>query len=182
MAKMTITEALADIKTTLARITKKQEGLMTFLARDSRIKDPVPEADGGSREYVRRERQAIGDMEKRVVRIRTAIQASNVSTLLVVLGVEMSVASWLNWRREIAEGQQKFLQRIVTHLAAQKSQAIRQGQGIKAEEVGPSTQGDLIVHVDERQVQQEIDTVTNVLGTLDGKLSLFNATTTIEVD
>jgi hypothetical protein len=77
--KLTITEALAEIKTINARLQKKRESIGTNLMRDSRIKDPM-ESEGGSEEFIRKETQAIDDLQKRIVSIRTAIQQQNLVT------------------------------------------------------------------------------------------------------
>lgn len=74
--KLTITEALAEVKTIKARVTKKQEGIMRYFARDARLKDPLL-AEGGSSIWIERERQAIKDLLARMVTIRTAIQRKN---------------------------------------------------------------------------------------------------------
>ena len=86
----TITEALAEIKTIGKRLEKKRESVKAYLARDSRVKDPL-EKEGGSTEYVRKERQAISDLEKRVVTIRTAIAKSNLGTAVTIQGMSMTV-------------------------------------------------------------------------------------------
>lgn len=177
----TITEALADIKTSLARIEKKRAVVAMFLGRDSRLRDPH-EKDGGSQEFVRRERQAIYDLEEKIVRIRSAIQQANIATVVEIEGERRTLAAWLNWRREVAGPRQKFLQHMAAQLNNLRQQAIRNGQTVK-ESAGdtPPAQGDLIVAVNEAQLSEEIDKVERVLGTLDGRLSLINATTTIDV-
>lgn len=70
MAKSTITEALAELKTINARLETRRQNVGQYLMRDARLKDPL-ETDGGSVEYVTRERQAIKDLEERIVQIRT---------------------------------------------------------------------------------------------------------------
>src|SRR6266850_8251735 len=107
MGKMTITEALQEIKTIGKRLEKKRLAVSDKLARDTRIKDPL-EKDGGSEKFVREERQAIGDLEKRIVAIRTAIQRSNLITMVPIDGNQGTVAEWLTWRREVSAGQVEF--------------------------------------------------------------------------
>ena len=53
---ITITEALAEIKTVGKRVEKKREFIKSFLARQDGIKDPL-EKDGGSYQAIARERQ-----------------------------------------------------------------------------------------------------------------------------
>jgi DNA-binding transcriptional regulator YiaG len=181
--KTTITEALADIKTSFARIEKKRAQVNSFLGRDSRIRDPH-EAEGGSREFVRRERQSIADLEEKIVKIRSAIQVANQSTTIEIEGRVRTVAEWLNWRREVSEPAKKFLGQITSQLQNLRAQAVRQGQGVVtvATQVPAMTAtGDLLVNVDETALAEEIDKMERVLGTLDGRLSLINATTMIDV-
>lgn len=179
--KMTITEALADIKTSVARIDKKKQQVNAFLGRDSRLKDPHADI-GGSAEFVARERQAIRDLETKIVAIRSAIQKANQNTTVEIEGEVRTVAEWLNWRREVAEGQRKFLGHIMAQVQNLRTQALQRGQSVKTADDGTLTaQGDLIVSVDETKLAAEIDKLERVIGTLDGRLSLVNATTTIEI-
>lgn len=178
MSKLTITEALAEIKTIVARIQKKREAVMRYFARDTRLRDPL-EKDGGSIEFVTRERQGIKDLEDRLVAIRCAIQASNLETLLVVGDFKRPVAAWLNWRREISEGAKGFIGTMTATLNKVRQEAIK--QGLKLTEGESKEMGEVVVAVNERQLAKESEGMEQLLGDLDGKLSLLNATTTIEV-
>lgn len=178
MPRMTITEALADIKTCLARIAKKREAIMRYFSRDGRLRDPL-ETEGGSKEFVRRERQAINDLEGRIVQIRTAIQKVNLSTTLAVNGATKTVSEWLNWRREISVPRKNFLNQMATGLTQVRQNAIRQGMQVTEKE--SYAPGDVVVSVGEQDLAKEIEEMETVLGALDGKLSLLNATATVEV-
>ena len=57
MAKLTITEALAEIKTIGKRLEKKREHVKGFLFRQDVFKDPFY-SEGGSFSMIERERQA----------------------------------------------------------------------------------------------------------------------------
>src|SRR3990167_9466260 len=115
MSRTTITEALAELKTLAKRIEKKKEFVMQHLLRQELLKDPL-EKDGGSFAVVDRERQAIGDLQQRIIDIRTAIARANESTEIVVDDVTRSIAEWLVWRREVAPGVQQFLRSMATHI------------------------------------------------------------------
>ncbi len=54
MAKLTITEALAEIPTIEKRIEKKREFILNYLYRQSSVRDPH-EKDGGSTVLIVRE-------------------------------------------------------------------------------------------------------------------------------
>ncbi len=177
MTKLTITEALADIKTTTARIQKKKENVMRYFSRSSKLRDPL-ENEGGSKEFVKRERQGIKDLEEKVVLLRSAIQKINLNTELTISGETKTVSEWLNWRREIANGQKSFLAQMVQSLAILRQNATKQGLSVTDKDsVNPD---DVLVMVNEKELAAEIEKLEEILGSLDGKLSLLNATTFIE--
>lgn len=178
MSKLSITESLAEVKTCMARIDKNREAVMRYFSRDGRLRDPL-EADGGSKEFVRRSRQAIKDLEERVVKIRSAIQQANLSIPLTVNGHTRTVSEWLNWRREISAKSKGFLNQMAQGLTQVRQSAVRQGMAVTDKEsAAPS---DVVVMVNEQELSRDIEEMETVLGTLDGKLSLLNATTTIDV-
>lgn len=72
LAKLTLTEALAELKTIDKRIVTKQNNILTYAARQDLIKDPL-EKDGGSVKFVKEEKQGMNDLETRKVAIRRAI-------------------------------------------------------------------------------------------------------------
>lgn len=186
MAQTTITEALQEIKTIGSRLTKKRESILNYIARDARIRDPF-EKDGGSEKFILEERQALSDLESRVVAIRTAIQKSNLNSMITVGAQAKSVAEWLTWRREIAAGQKQFVTHLATALVNIRQDIQKKGGRIVAaavavtEVAGPSDPVNIVVNLDERKLLQEQEAIEEILGTLDGKLSLFNATSTIDV-
>lgn len=184
---LTITEALAEIKTIGKRLEKKRGAILGYLARDSRLKDPL-ESDGGSAEYVKRERQGIEDLEKRVVAIRTAIQRSNLTTTAAVGEVTMSVSDWLTFRREVAPDRQAFLNTLNQSLKQMRDKVQREGGVIRAANVAAQAivESDkkpieVIVNLEEKTLLEDQESLEKILGDLDGKLSLLNATTTIDV-
>jgi hypothetical protein len=178
MTKTTITEALADVKTSLSRVEKKRNQILQYLGRDARLRDPF-ESEGGVKEFVRRELQAISDLEMKIVRIRSAIQKANLSTTLEIEGTVATLAEWLNWRREVSAGQQRFIQSMANQIGQLRNQATRAGASLKETE-DKAVGGDIIVSVSETQLAETADKLERTLGTLDGKLSLLNATTLIE--
>lgn len=175
----TITEALAEIKTIKARIDKRRGGYMQYVVRDARAKDPL-EMEGGSVEFVRRERQAIGDLQQRVVDIRTAIQRANLETTLTVQGVTKTVAEWLNWRREVSAEQKNELAALTKGMTDAR-RLVQQRGGKVAESDAQAGASDVVVMVSERDLAAATDHIELVLGELDGKLSLMNATTLIDL-
>ena len=182
---LTITEALQEIKTINSRLEKKRSGIMPYVVRDNRARDPF-EKDAGSAEYIRKERQSIRDLEQRVVAIRTAIQKSNLYSIMSVGEADKSVAEWLTWRREVSNGASAFLDNLIRGIQGVRADMQRKGGRVTAvasAEVNMANDAppEAVVNVDELALMRERDEMQQLLGALDGKLSLFNATTYIEV-
>jgi hypothetical protein len=177
---LTITEALAELKTLGKRIEKKREYVASYLARQDGLKDPL-EKDGGSAEVIRRERQAIADLETRHVLIRTAIQRVNHATPITVLDTTKTIAEWLTWRKEVASGAQTFVNKLRQMVIQARTQAQQKGWGVVTATESAKQPTDVVVNVDEAALAKEAETLETILGTLDGQLSLKNATVTIDV-
>lgn len=178
MAKLTITEALAELKTLKSRIEKKRQHSGNYILRDSRAVDPMLK-EGGSEEYVKREWQAIADLEERFIKLRFAIQDSNLSTTLDLKGTSRSIAAWLIWRRELVDSRKTYL----TNVSRSITNGRRDIAGAKMQNPPPGMEkADLVVNIDEAGLLAEIENLDETLGELDGRLSLLNATTTIDID
>ena len=175
----TITEALAELKTLEKKVTKKREFVSAYLYRQEALKDPFAK-DGGSFQTITEARQAIGDLEKRHVAIRLAIQKSNEATVLAVNGTSQSISEWLTWRREVAPGTQAFLKKLFSAIADVRRQAREKGMDVIHEEQARQP-SDIIINIDEKELVEEQETLEEILGTLDGLLSLNNATNHIEL-
>lgn len=185
MSSTTITEALQEIKTINARLEKKRAAIGSYIARDARVRDPF-EKDGGSEKYIASERQAIGDLEDRIVSIRSAIQRSNLASTVTVNGKNRTVSDWLTWRREVAQGQKQFLNSIIGALANVRNDVQKKGGTMVAAAMAVNTAHtsdppQVAVNIDEMALMKEREMIEQILGDLDGKLSLFNAVTVIEV-
>lgn len=176
---MTITEGLAELKTLGKRIEKKRQFVLNNLLRQECIKDPL-EKDGGSVKAIEGERQSISDLETRAIAIRQAIADANEATSVTIGKTTRSIAEWLIWRREVAPGQQQFLANIQGHVQKVRRDAQQKGLtvGAQGEVTRPE---DIVVHVNETKLHNEIEEIEETLGVLDGQLSLKNATVTITV-
>ena len=179
MEKLTITEALAEIKTIDKRIAKKQEAILQHVARQDFLRDPL-EKSGGQAAYVMQETQAIGDLERRKVAIRFAIQVVNLNTVVEVEGETMTIAAWLIWKREVQHQMESFYSAISNRVQQVRQEAQRKGVNVTSATTAPAAPNDVIINVDEVKLQASIEHVQVVIGKLDGVLSLKNATTTIE--
>jgi hypothetical protein len=177
---ITITEALAEIKTVGKRIAKKREFIGGFLARQDGVRDPL-EKDGGSAAVIVAERQAIVDLEDRVVRLRRGIQRANDETSVTINGETRTVSEWLTFRRDVVPGRQQWLNQVRSSLNGLREKAKREGVAlVSATATTAATQPtDFVINIDERALAQEIETLEDTIGQLDGQLSLKNATVTI---
>lgn len=178
---ITITEALAEIKTIDKRINKKRGAMAQYIGRQEGVKDPL-EKEGGSINYIQTERQSIADLENRIITLRRGIQRANDETQIPIEGVSRSISEWLIWRRDIAPSQKKWLVSLRDGINNLRENAKRQGNAavsataIAGTELQPT---DFIINVDEAALNKEIEQMENILGQLDGQLSLKNATITI---
>lgn len=178
MTSITITEALAEIPTTLKRIEKKREFVKSFLYRQSAVRDPH-EKDGGSSELIERERQAIVDLENRIIAIRNAIQNANQVNEITIGNQTRTINEWLIWRREIANNSKSFDGSIAAALNVLRNEAMKKGIGVSDQDKGYSS--DYVVNINEKKLAETIENLEEILGKLDGQLSLNNARLMIEV-
>ena len=175
---MTITEALAEIKTLNKRLDKKRMFVLSFLSRPDAIRDPLAK-DGGSAFVLAAERQSIADLEARIVFLRREIQRANEQESASVGGSTKTLANWLIWRREVAPAQRTFLGQLRQNIDSVRVNAKRQGAAVVSPGATAAQPTDIIVNIDERVLANEIETLEQTLGDLDGVLSLKNATVTL---
>ena len=179
--KMTITEALAEIKTLIKRINKKQTFIQSNLLRDSCFQDDL-EKNGGSPKVIVEERQSIKDLENRIIALRSAISKKNQSTELTIVEQSKTIADWLIWRRDVMPNYQQFLNNMTNQVARAKQQASNNVRHkVDTDGRQSSEQVGITVHIDEKKLAEEIEQLEEILGSLDGQLSLLNATTMIEI-
>lgn len=178
---ITITEALAEIKTVGKRVETKRGFIFGYLGRQDGVRDPL-EKDGGSAKVIEQERQAIGDLEKRLIALRRGIQRANDETALAINGTTRSISEWLTWRRDVAPGQKQLLSGLQAGINNLRQQAKQHGAALISASASTAATAptDIIVNVDERKISEEAEALEDTLGQLDGQLSLKNATVTIK--
>lgn len=179
---MTITEALAEIKTVTKRIESKRKFVGQYLVRGSDFKDPL-EKEGGSQKNLEQEMQAIRDLEQRLVDLRRAINEANDATEITIEGVKKTISDWIIWRREVAPNRERFLDSIQRNILGVREQ---QRYGNLRSLSRPSGQEqdkvtEVVVNISEQELAKEIEQIKNILGQLDGQLSLKNATVMVEI-
>ena len=180
MQRLTITEALAELKTLNKRIEKKWGFIQQYTLRQDRFKDPL-EKQGGSFSAIQREKQSISDLSERYVNIRTAIARANDSHSITVENTARTISEWLYWRRDIAPGQQAFLNTLFKHITGNRDKARTQGINVVAGDKETSSPTDIVVNLNEEELQKEIERMEVILGNLDGQLSLKNATIFVDI-
>ncbi len=179
MSELTITEALQEMRTIDKRIEKKVDWIGQLAARNEKIRDPV-EKEGGSAAVIEQERQAIGDLHRRKVQLRLAINRANDQAVLTIAGETKSIAEWIVWRREVAPIQESILGGLRRGISNVRDQAKRAGTSIVSTQ-DAAEPGDIVVNISEVELAGEIETLEEILGNLDGQLSLKNATTVVNV-
>lgn len=180
-AKLTVTEALAEIKTLQSRIQKRREAIQPYLARQAAVTDPLTkDIPGGSPEFIKRERQAARDLEERLVKLRTSIQRLNLTETITIGKDTRTIAEWLTWRKEVMPGLRTFLASIRGALQKLRGEARTRNVSVVNIEA-PHEYNDVIVNINEVELADDVEQLENIVGTLDGQLSLKNATTFIEV-
>lgn len=180
MAKITITEALAELKTIDARIVKKQEFVMSYLLRQEALKDPL-ERDGGSVASVGKELQAIRDLHERQISIRREINAANMRESVAINGTARTLGDWIIWKREVAPKQQTLYAGLTTRVTQVRNEFAKRGAQVIGGNVENLKPTDVVVNLNEKELALKIEELESTLGALDGQLSLKNATLTIDV-
>lgn len=177
--KITITEALQEIKTIDARIQKKKEFIFNFLFRQNNQRDPH-EKDGGSAALIARERQSINDLLERKIAIRHAINVANNENSITIKDQTRTIAEWLIWKRDVAPIMKAVLNETAARLQSMRHDVIRKGFTITQNAPAEVTL-DVVVNINEAELAMQIENLEETLSTLDGQFSLKNATITIEV-
>jgi hypothetical protein len=177
--KTTITEALAEIATIDKRVTKKVDDIVPYVVRSNAVRDPFLQ-DGGSDDYIARQRQSIDDLLERKIALREAIAKVNAETVLDIGGTSRTMADWLVWRRDVYNVEKSMLSSIMRRVQQARELARKEGVGISTQ-TSEKFSNDLVVCVDEQGVIERLDKLEEMYGRLDGALSLRNATSTVEV-
>lgn len=178
-SKITITEALQEIKTIDARIQKKKEFIFNFLFRQNNQRDPH-EKDGGSASLIAKERQSINDLLERKISIRNAINIANAENSIAIKDQSRTISEWLVWKRDVAPTLKAVLNETAVRLQSMRQDVSRKGLTITQNAPAEVTL-DVIVNVNEAELAKQIENLEETLSTLDGQFSLKNATIKIEV-
>jgi len=181
---MTITEGLAEIKTIVKRIAKKQDAVLDLVWRFEGIKDSMLK-EGGAEPYVKTEMQAIEDLDTRILSIRQAINRVNGVETITLQGTVRNISEWLIWRREIVQRRKEFFDALAAKIQDAKSRAQKAGNQVYASSgvvpgPGEAKIQDITLNISELEINKERERIETILGELDGQLSLKNATVQLE--
>lgn len=179
MQKMTITEALADIKTTTNKITKKEAWVNGHLCLTDAMDDPMEEK-GGTKKVVKAEIQSVRDLRIRLVNLRNGINKANFDNTLTIRKRQMSIAEWLIWRREVAKAAQTFESEIHNYVDKTLKDAMHR-PSVKQEGTENMRIIKILPQVDKEEHRAIADEISETMDELDGKLSHANATVTMTI-
>lgn len=174
----TITEALAELKTIDSKIETTKNFVLQYAIRQGTTIDPLAD-DGGSDKVIPQKIQSLTDLLARKVSIRTAINKKNLETQVNVGDKVKSVAEWIIWRREAKPQELKVFQELQKSILNIRQQCQQKGLTLKDGEQ-PSKMNEVSCFISESKVNSAIESLNEIETTLDGKLSMINATTLIE--
>lgn len=179
MAKITITEALSELNLIKKKIEKKKPDVLNNLVRFDHMADPFANV-GGSKEYIGSQLQAIDDLRKRFVKIRSAIAQANTVNTIKIGRHEMTINEWLNWKREQSKDEKEFHESIAKTLKVHIDNAAQRPSVFKDDQ-GNTKLANMIPNVEYSERLKAVEEISDMIENLDGQLSLKNATITIEI-
>lgn len=179
-SEITITEALAEIKTLTKRIESTRDFVLKYGVRQGSTIDPLDDG-GGSHVVVPQKLQSLKDLLMRKVAIRTAINEVNAATPLTVSGKTMSVAEWIIWRRDVFPAEIQAYRALQSKVLDARHQC--QNANIRLIEDGkpPERVNEAGCFIPESEISNHIEKLVEIESTLDGQLSLVNAITRVTV-
>lgn len=181
MTKMTITEALAEIKLITSKLEKKRTRVLGNLMRCANQVDPL-EHEGGSVKYLESEMQSIAALEENLIKIRGAIMSANLLHVAEIMGKTKTIYEWLVWKREIVNPMKSFYQLIYTKTKESVDYADKNPHVLRKPEPGTMPElAKMEPNLNYMEFSKKHEEVSDILSKLDGVLSLKNATIVIEV-
>ncbi len=177
---ITITEALQELKTIDKRIVAARDFVMSYGVRQGSTIDPL-DLEGGSHKAVPAKLDSIRDLLERKVVLRSAINAKNALTTVTVAGQSRTVADWIIWRREAFKQELDAWTALQRKVLEARTQCA--GKAITLREDGnqPTKVNEASCFIPEGTIAKRISQLQEIESVLDGKLSVVNATTTIEI-
>lgn len=179
--KLTITEALNEIKLIDNKIAKKMETINSNISRAKHIEDPYLK-DGGTDVFLSKEKQSINDLYARKIKIKTEIHKSNGNTPITIEGMTMTVSEWLVWKKDVYNTYVMFLKNASTK--AKQTVEFKVGDNgrvsVYQDKEGNPQIMEIKANIPYTEYLKECEKLGLIFDKLDGQLSLKNATTFIE--
>ena len=178
---MKITEAMSEIKLFVKKISSQRDFILRNLTREEWRKDPFEKDHTTQEAQVKAAIQSISDLEKNIVSYRYAITIANMKERISLEGMDMTVAEWLIWRREVLPLRKQLLE----NLANQMANTGREQQGSKRSYSGKDAEilqpTNYIVNVSDKWLREETEKLETIEQRLDGQLSMINANVEVEL-
>jgi hypothetical protein len=182
MTKMTITEALAEIKLIHSKLEKKRTRILENLIFIKNKADPL-ESEGGTLNFMHSEVQSIAALEENICAYRAAIMSANLLHTAEILGKTKSIYEWLVWKREVVDKMKIFYQTIYMKTKEKVDHAKLTPYVINKLDVNtPPELADVVPSLNYMEFSKKHEHICDILSKLDGILSLKNATIVIEVN
>lgn len=178
---MKITEAMAEIKLFIKKISSQREFILRNLAREEWRKDPFEKDHTTQEAQVKAAIQSISDLEKNIVTYRYAITKANMEEHILLEGMDMTVAEWLIWRREVLPLRKQLLGNLANQMAGnsrEQQSAQRSYSGKDSEKSQPTN---YIVNISDKWLKEETEKLEAIEQRLDGQLSMLNANMEVEL-
>jgi len=178
---MKITEAMSEIKLFIKKITSQRDFILRNLTREEWRKDPFEKDRTTQDAQVKAAIQSISDLEKNIVAYRYAIAKANMKEHISLEGMDMTVAEWLIWRREVLPLRKQLLGNLANQMAniGKEQQITQRSYASKdAEKLQPTN---YLVNVSDKWLREETEKLETIEQRLDGQLSMINANVDVEL-
>lgn len=177
MAKLTITEALAEIKLVEKKIEHKTQFVLANLTRFRHQPDPLK--DGPA--TIKAEMQSIGDLRQRIVDLRSAISKANNEQRIEIGNQSKTIQEWLTWKRECSKHEIDLYNAIHKEVAKKLADNAARPQLYKDKDEDKPRLAEIETNVNYPEYVEKAQASQETLDKLDGQLSLKNATVLIVV-
>ena len=181
---MLIQEGLSKLKTIRKRMQDIRGDVREFSVWNSKIKHPWG-IKGGNQDYnikeaeqvARSKIQSYHDLKNEFLRIKTAIDRTNIQTKITVAGKEFTLHEAILYKREVAE----MLQELVgnyEHCALK----VKRDVDRENEKDNVSVKSDVIYLFPSDEVEKTRKFINEFLEEVDGKMQIANATVNLIFD
>jgi hypothetical protein len=178
---MKITEAMSEIKLFVKKISSQRDFILRNLTREEWRKDPFEKDHTTQEAQVKAALQSINDLEKNIVAYRYAITKANMNEHLTLEGIDMSVAEWLIWRREVFPLRKQLLGNLANQIANNLREQQATQRSYSGKESEKNQPANYIVNISEKWLKEEVEKLDTIEQRLDGQLSMINSNRGIEI-